>query len=339
MRERVILITGANGEVGHELITRLKEHENSRILAMDIRALDDALLPYCDRFIEGDILDAMLLGRLVLEYEIETIFHLASILSTRAEYNPEAAHRVNVEGTLNLMRLATEQSSWRGKPIKFIYPSSIAVYGLRSLAVKAEAGKVSEEQFLQPITMYGCNKLYCEHLGRYYARHYKQLADEAGRCNIDFRCVRFPGLISAKTVPTGGTSDYGPEMLHHAAQGKPYACFVQPSAKLPFMVMPDAIRALLGLEAAPRERLTRMVYNVTSFSLTAEGFFREVTRAFPGASIEFRSDRSRENIVDSWPGDLDDDAAKSDWGWEPAYDLRRAFDEYLVPTIRERYAH
>ena len=280
----------------------------------------------------------MLLGRLILEYEIGSIFHLASILSTRAEYNPEAAHRVNVEGTLNLLRLAAEQSSWQQRAVKFIYPSSIAAYGLPDLETKSAAGKVREEQYLQPITMYGCNKLYCEHLGRYFARHYKQLAAEAGRCSVDFRCLRFPGLISAFTVPTGGTSDYGPEMLHHAAQGKPYECFVQPSAQLPFMVMPDAVKALVDLEAAPKERLSRLVYNVTSFSLTAEDFAIEVRKAFPNASVSFRSDVSREAIVNSWPADLDDSAAQEDWGWVPEYDLRRALDAYLVPNIRQRYA-
>jgi len=337
MRERVVLITGANGEVGHGLITHLGERGDTRIVALDIQPLDESLQPYCLRFIQGDILDSMLLGRLILEYEIGTIFHLASILSTRAEYNPEAAHRVNVEGTLNLLRLAAEQSSWQQKAVRFIYPSSIAAYGLPDLEAKAAAGKVREDEHLQPITMYGCNKLYCEHLGRYYARYYKQLAADAGHCSVDFRCLRFPGLISAFTVPTGGTSDYGPEMLHHAAQGVPYECFVQPEAQLPFMAMPDAVKALVDLEAAPREALTRLVYNVTSFSLTAEDFLREVETAFPGATVSFKSDVKREAIVNSWPADIDDSAARQDWSWSPDYDLRRAFDEYLVPNIRERY--
>lgn len=338
MREKVVLVTGASGEVGHGLIEHLAEQENTRIVAMDIQPLPDGLTQHCHRFIQGDILDNMLLGRLILEYEIETIFHLASILSTRAEYNPEAAHRVNVEGTLNLLRLAIEQSTWQGRPVKFLYPSSIAVYGLPDLATKAKAGKVREHEYLQPTTMYGCNKLYCEHLGRYYTRNYKQLASDSSCCNIDFRSLRFPGLISAVTVPTGGTSDYGPEMLHHAAQGLQYTCFVQPAAQLPFMAMPDAIKALIDLEAADKGSLTKLVYNVTSFSLTAEQFLQQVQEAFGDAEVEFKSDRKREAIVDSWPADLDSSAAEGDWGWKPDYDLRRAFDEYLVPNIRRRYA-
>lgn len=337
MRERVVLVTGANGEVGHGLVTHLGERGDVRIVALDIKELDPELKPYCYRFIQGDIVDSMLLGRLVTEYEIEAIYHLASVLSTSAEYKPEAAHRVNVEGTLNLINLAVEQSSWQRRSIKFLYPSSIAVYGIGDLGTKAAANRVSEDQFNRPITMYGCNKLYCEHLGRYYANHYQQLAVERECCPIEFRCLRFPGLISAVTVPSGGTSDYGPEMLHHAAKGEPYTCFVQPSAQLPFMAMPDAIKALIDLETAPAEALTRQVYNVTSFSLTAQQFLDYVLDAFPEASVRFESDTKREGIVDSWPADLNDDAARQDWGWSPDYDVDRAFHEYLIPTIHERY--
>lgn len=338
MRERVVLITGSSGEVGHGLIEFLGKKGDTRIVAMDIQPLPDELHQYCHRFIQGDILDNMLLARLILEYEIGTIFHLASILSTRAEYNPEAAHRVNVEGTLNLLHLAIEQSTWQGRSVKFLYPSSIAVYGLPDLATKAQANKVREYEYLQPSTMYGCNKLYCEHLGRYFTRNYKQLARDSSGYNIDFRSLRFPGLISAVTVPAGGTSDYGPEMLHHAAQNLTYTCFVQPTAQLPFMVMPDAIKALVDLEAAEKESLTRLVYNVTSFNLTAEQFLEQVLSAFGDFEVDFKSDHQREAIVDSWPADLDSTAAERDWGWEPDYDLRRAFDDYLVPNIRRRYA-
>lgn len=253
MRKEVVLVTGANGEMGHGLISHLGELGLTSIVALDVQPLDEPLKPYVERFIQGDILDNMLLGRLVAEFEIHTIYHLASILSTKAEYNPETAHRVNVEGTLNLLRLAVEQSLWQGKSVKFLYPSSIAAYGLPDLETKNRVGKIKEDEWLQPTTMYGCNKLYCEHLGRYYTKYYRQLAADRDRTTIDFRCLRFPGLISAVTIPTGGTSDYGPEMLHQAAQGLPYACFVRPDTRLPFMAMPDAIKSLLHLEAAPRK--------------------------------------------------------------------------------------
>ena len=339
MRKEVVLVTGANGEIGHGLISYLGEKQASRIIALDVQPLEDNLKPYCERAIQGDILDTMLLGRLVADYDIRIIFHLASILSTKAEYNPETAHRVNVEGTLNLLKLAVEQSSWQGKPVKFLYPSSIAAYGLPTLEKKNQSGKIKEYDWNSPITMYGCNKLYCEHLGRYYNFYYRQLAVDEVKHTIDFRCLRFPGLISSVTVPTGGTSDYGPEMLHAAAQGVPYNCFVRPDTRLPFMVMPDAIKSLLQLAEAPQENLKQLVYNVTSFSPTAEDFFHHVKKAFPDAEINFKPHIARQRIVDSWPSDVEDAEAKRDWGWKPDYDEKRAFEEYLIPCIRQRYAN
>ncbi|MEN6580022.1 MAG: NAD-dependent epimerase/dehydratase family protein [Anaerolineaceae bacterium] len=338
MRKDVILITGANGEIGHGLITHLGKSREVNIIAIDVQPLDESLRPYCERFFQGDILDNMLLGRLVSEFDIRCIYHLASILSTKAEYNPETAHRVNVEGTLNLLKLAVEQSSWQGQPVKFLYPSSIAAYGLPTLAVKSKAGKVKECEWCSPITMYGCNKLYCEHLGRYYSYHYRQLAADEVKNRVDFRCLRFPGLISSVTTPTGGTSDYGPEMLHNAAQGVPYNCFVRPDSQLPFMVMPDAVRSLLMLANAPHENLNQLVYNVTSFSPTAMEFYNQVAKAFPKAIVNFEPHSARQKIVDTWPADVDDSAATRDWGWKPEYDEKRAFEEYLIPSIKARYA-
>lgn len=242
MREDVVLITGANGEIGHGLIDYLAEHDYT-IVALDLNPLDKELRSKVAHYLVGDILDQLLLGRLVVEHKIRTIYHLASILSTKAEYNPETAHKINVEGTLNLLRLAVEQAKWQGQPVKFIYPSSIAAYGLPSIEEKMRVGKVRENQYTEPTTMYGCNKLYCENLGRYYSRYYRQLASDYNpEISVDFRCLRFPGLISAQTIPTGGTSDYGPEMLHAAAKGVEYNCFVRPDAVLPLMVMPDAIK-------------------------------------------------------------------------------------------------
>ena len=134
-----------------------------------------------------------------------------------------------------------------GRPVTFLYPSSIAAFGLPSLEAKRSAGRVREDQFTHPTTMYGCNKLYCEQLGRYYAHHYKRLSADPQSGRVDFRAVRFPGLISAVTVPSGGTSDYAPEMIHAAARGTAYACFVRPDTRIPFMAMPDGVDALLAL--------------------------------------------------------------------------------------------
>lgn len=335
MRKKAILITGAAGEIGQALIENLSASGEYTLLTLDLHPLPDELNGRSVHLI-GDILDQKLFARLVTEYEIDSIFHLAALLSTRSEFSPELAHQVNVNGTLNLLQLAADQSQQRGKPVRFMFPSSIAVYGLPDLATKQRDFYVREWDWNSPTTMYGCNKLYCEQLGSYYSHNYQQLA-ETTPVMLDFRSLRFPGLISAFTVPSGGTSDYGPEMLHAAAKGEPYRCFVREDSTIPFMAMPDAITSLLQLWQAPLNSLSRTVYNVTSFSLSAEEFYLEVRRTFPEAQITFAPDLNRQGIVDSWPAGLNDKLARQDWGWQPAYGVSRAFEEYLVPNIRQRY--
>lgn len=337
MRKPVALITGANGEIGHGLIEHLSRNSNFQLIALDLKPIDARLGDNCVACIVGDILDENLLQRLISEYEIHQIYHLAALLSTRSEHTPDLAHRVNVNGTLNLLKLAHEQSRWHGNPVKFLFPSSIAAYGLPDLATKQAAGKVRETDFNYPTTMYGCNKLYCEQLGRYYTFHYRQLAAERTWSGVDFRAIRFPGLISAHTQPAGGTSDYAPEMLHAAAEGKPYECFVSEAARIPFMAMPDGIKAIIRLAEAPAERLTQRIYNIGAFSPSAGEIRDRVLRSFPNARITFKVDHPRAAIVDSWPADVDDAPARRDWGWAPEYDFERAFDAYLVPAIRKTY--
>lgn len=336
-RKPVVLITGAGGEVGHGLIARLAEEDNHSIITLDVKPLEPEQGRLVAQEFVGSINDTALLERMLAEYEVDLVFHLAALLSTRSEFTPVAAHRVNVEGTLNLLEFAQRQGESHGRPVRFLYPSSIAVYGIPDLETKARAGRVKEDDFNTPTTMYGCNKLYCEQLGRYYARHYKQLSPDMLAGRVDFRCIRFPGLISAVTVPSGGTSDFAPEMIHAAAKGEAYACFVRPDTRIPFMAMPDGVAALLALAAAPRERLTRTSYNIGAFNPSAEEIRGIVEEAFPGARITTAIDHKRQNIVDSWPADVDDSAARNDWGFEAAHDLRTAFDEYLIPRIRERY--
>jgi threonine 3-dehydrogenase len=337
VRKPVVLITGASGEIGHGLIERLAQDGRRPIITLDLKPLDPPQAGLVQQQYPGSILDDHLLERILAEYEVELVFHLAALLSTRGEFTPTTAHQVNVEGTIRMLEFAQKEGESHGRPVVFLYPSSIAVYGMPDLETKARAGRVPEDELNAPATMYGCNKLYCEHLGRYYARHYKQLAAETLSGKVDFRAVRFPGLISAVTVPSGGTSDYAPEMLHAAAQGLPYACFVRPDTRIPFMAMPDGVEALLKLAAAPKPALTRTVYNVGAFNPSAEGIATRVHAAFPGAAMSFAPHLKRQQIVDSWPADVDDSAARRDWGFAPRYDEARAFSEYLIPTIRERY--
>ncbi len=339
MRRRpAVLITGASGEIGHGLITRLAADGSTTIITLDVRALDASLGKLVNREVIGSITDNAALDRILAEFDIDHVYHLAAYLSTRSEFTPVTAHQVNVEGTMNLLEFAQKQGESHGRPVIFLYPSSIAAYGMPDLETKTKAGRVREEEFNYPTTMYGCNKLYCEQLGRYYARHYKQLAAEPLSGKVDFRCVRFPGLISAVTEPSGGTSDYAPEMIHAAAKGEPYACFVRPDTRIPFMAMPDGVEVLLRLAAAPRENLSKTAYNVGAFNPSAEEVRQIVLKSFPDADITYVNDVKRQGIVDSWPADVNDSAARADWGFAPAYDFTRAFSEYLIPTIRKRYA-
>ena len=335
MRKPVILITGAGGEIGHGLIKALGASGQS-IVTLDVQPLDPALVPLVSRAFTGSIADTQLLERVLAEFEVGCVFHLAALLSTRSEFTPVAAHEVNVNGTLNLLEFSQREGESHGRDVVFLYPSSIAAYGMTDLATKTAAGLVREDQFAEPKTMYGCNKMYCEQLGRYYARSYKQLS-AATIPHVDFRSVRFPGLISADTVPSGGTSDYASEMIHAAARGEPYACFVRPDTTIPFMAMPDAIDALLTLSQAPRAPLSRTAYNVSAFNPSAGEIQAVVEQAFPSAAITYAVDEKRQGIVDSWPAAVDDSAARADWGFAPRYDFGAAFRDYLIPAIRQRY--
>jgi threonine 3-dehydrogenase len=335
MRKPVVCVTGAGGEIGHVLISLLAAADR-HIVTVDLNPLDSSVRPFVEREFTGSINDTGLLDRILAEFEIDTVFHLAALLSTRSEFTPLAAHQVNVEGTLNLLEFAQHEGESHGRAVTFVYPSSIAAYGIPDLETKARAGRVKEGDYPHPTTMYGCNKLYCEELGRYYAGHYKQLsADVAPR--VDFRAVRFPGLISATTRPAGGTSDFASEMIHAAARAEAYECFVRPDTTIPFMVMPDAGRALVTLAGVPRSRLRQTTYNIAGFSRSAADIGVAVGAAFPGAAITYKIDRKRQGIVDSWPADVDDSAARADWSFQPAYDFDRAFREYLIPTISAHY--
>jgi len=333
MRKSAILITGASGEVGHGLIERLTDQDRP-IITLDVVPLAPALARRVQREVVGSILDVALLERLLAEYEIDHIFHLAALLSTRAEFSPVTAHQVNVGGTLHLLEFAQHEAESHGRSVVFLYPSSIAVYGVPTGEHRERAVRVTEDQWTEPTTMYGCNKLYCEHLGRYYARHYKQLSAQPAGARVEFRAVRFPGLISAATVPSGGTSDYAAEMIHAAARGQPYACFVRPETRLPFMAMPDAIDALVALSRAPRDQITRTAYNVGAFAVTADDVRRAVLRAIPDADITYRVDKRRQGIVDTWPADVDDSAARRDWGFRPRLDFDATLRDYVLPAVR-----
>jgi len=319
--------------MGRELVPALLDR-GIDVVAVDLRALPDDLARSCREFADASILDERAMHRLFARHRFSHVFHLAAILSAKAEKDPELAHRVNVEGTFGLYRLCLEQARSHGAAPRLMFPSSIAVYGMPDARTKNEHGPVRESEWLEPTGMYGCNKLYCELVGNYLSRR------RAGpdRDPLDFRSIRFPGLISAETLPTGGTTDYAPEMIHAGARGAPYTCFVAEDTRLPFMTMPDAVEALLSLSAADPSELTRRVYNIRSFSVSAGEIRSEVLRHFPDAQISFDAVPARQAIVDSWPADLDDSAARKDWGLAPRHGFREALADYLVPALRSQYA-
>jgi nucleoside-diphosphate-sugar epimerase len=330
------LITGISGEVGTGLIKKLRS-QNYKIIAADIKNPEESVSELIDKFYKCDISDKAGVDKIFEEQNFDIVFHLASILSTGGEKNPELAAKVNIEGTLNLLEAANDRGLRTKRQVKFIFPSSIAAYGLPSLEVKGKRLKVKEGEFLNPITIYGVSKLACENLGSYFSKNYKLLGEIDRNSLIDFRCVRFPGLLSPDTVPSGGTSDYGPEMIHAAAQGKDYECFVRPDSIIPFMAMADAADILIKLADAPKQNLKNCVYNVAGFSVSAEEIADEVKKFFPKFKTSYEINPERQRIVDSWPVDVDDSNAQKDWGWKKKYDFRKTFSDYLIPKIKERY--
>jgi nucleoside-diphosphate-sugar epimerase len=336
MAKTTVLVTGANGEIGRALLASLAADGGHDLVTLDLTPLPDAERAYAAASYAGNIMDRYLLDQVAAHHDVDVVFHLAALLSTRSERDPELAHRVNVDGTLNVLRAAEAQSSRLGRAVRFVFPSSIAVYGLPSLEEKRAVGAVREEQWNVPMTMYGCNKLYCEHLGRYFTFYARQLGALSAAARLDFRSLRFPGLISATTVPSGGTSDFGPEMIHAAARGEPYTSFVEPEACIPFMAMPDAVAALVDVARADRASLTSCVYNVSAFSVSARAIAERAERAFPGARVTYAPDAARARIVASWPEDLDVTRARADWAFRPRLTWDGMFDDYLVPALRGR---
>ncbi|MDA0975477.1 MAG: NAD-dependent epimerase/dehydratase family protein [Planctomycetota bacterium] len=334
----LVIVTGAGGEMGHALVPWLLR-QGKRVVAMDLRPPPT---PWPDGVVAatGDVRDRSFVASMADlhgDRPVEAVFHLAAVLSTAAERNPELAHEVNVLGTMNLLSLAAERGT-PDRPPLFLLPSSIAVYGFDSLEAKRAAGPIDEDGHLAARTIYGLGKLAAEELGRYYATFFRQLDVGGARSAVDFRSIRFPGILSADTVPSGGTSDYGPEMLHAAAKGEIYRCFVRPDSRIPFMTMPDAIRAIEALAAAPAAALSRRVYNVGAFAPSAEEIAGFVATHLPEARIDYAPDAARQAIVDSWPEAVDDGAARRDWGWSPRHDAAGAFAEYLAPRVIARYA-
>lgn len=322
----VTLVTGSAGEIGNALTRRLLREHGDPVVTVDLRPMDSGG-PLHREHLQGDILDTALWEAFLARYRPTLIFHLAAILSTRAESVPVLAHRVNADGAARLLSLAANTATPE-EPVRFVFPSSIAVYGLGSQQVKEAAPPIQEDHHLDPATLYGAQKLYVERLG--------STVERLGG-GLDFRAVRLPGLISSDTLPQGGTSDWAPELIHAAARGEPYACFVRPEARLPFCAMPDAVEGVLRLAFREKARLTRTAYNLGGASLSAAEIIARVGRDFPDVEVLFELDEARDRIVASWPAAVDDSAARRDFLFNPHHDRETLFSRYLIPGIRRRY--
>jgi nucleoside-diphosphate-sugar epimerase len=333
MESRTALVTGANGEMGHLLLPALR-HAGYDLVALDLQPAPETIAAHCRVTVAGSVADRELMAGVFQDHQPAAVFHLAALLSSKAERDPDLAHDVNVTATLNLFRLCRDRAREAGHDVRFLFPSSIAVYGLPDADAKRAAGAVREDDWNRPAGIYGCNKLYGEMIGSYFTTRARKDATPG----LDFRSIRFPGLISADTLPSGGTSDYAPEMIHAAAQGVPYSCFVGRDTRMPFMTMPDAVDAILRLDAAPADRLSTRVYNIGAFSPSAGEIRDAVLEHFPDARIEFEPVPWRQAIVDTWPADVDDSRARRDWGHAPKYLLADAMSRYLVPALVKRYA-
>ena len=328
-RKKVTLITGANGEIGNALINYLSKSTDKLVISLDLQPMNN--LSKVIQHFTGSILDKELIKHIDAEYEITEIYHLAAILSTKAEFSPIIANDVNVNGTLNLIDLAITQATMSNNPVKFFFPSSIAVYGINKKAYQAP---IKEDEFLFPKTIYGMNKLYAEQLGVYFSNNYHEISNDFSEGLLDFRAIRFPGLISISTIPSGGTSDYLPEMLHAANNNTPYTCFVNKASQLPFMVMPDAIEAIIKLMSIEKNNLNHCIYNIAAFNPAVKEFYEKLNIYYPDFKMSYEINIKRQEMVDSWPSSVDCSRALYDWDWSPKHNFDSAFSHYFIPQLK-----
>lgn len=302
-----ILVTGASGQIGSELALALRNrYGNEAVVASGRRPPQERAAS--EPFVLLDVTQKGELERVVREYKINTIYHLAAVLSATGEQDPQRAWDVNVNGFYNVLEVARHHGI-----AQVFFPSSIAVFG-----PNAPRNYTPQETVLSPTTMYGVSKVTGELLADYYARRY----------GLDVRGLRYPGIISSETPPGGGTTDYAVEIFYAAVAEKNYTCFVREDTVLPMMYMPDCLRAAIELMEADRSRLRYRVYNITAMSFTAGELAAEIKKHIPEFQCTHNPD-FRQAIADSWPRSLDDSAAREDWGWRPRYGLAAMVQEML----------
>lgn len=309
-----ILFTGCGGQIGSELTLAFRKiYGDSNVIASDVSDKISAELRESGPFVHLDVLDAKAIAETVDKYEIDAVVHLAAILSAVGEKNPQLAWNVNINGSVNIFEVAREK-----KLERILVPSSMAVFG-----PDTPKENTPQKTVLIPTTMYGVTKVSIELLGNYYNLRY----------GMDIRGLRYPGIISHKTLPGGGTTDYAVAIYFDAVKKKIYDCFLREDSMLPMMYMPDCIKATTELFLADKSKLKNATgYNVTAFSVTPADIADSIRKIIPDFEITYSPD-FRQDIADSWVDSMDDSAAHEEWGWQPDYDLD-SMTEDIIKEIR-----
>ena len=301
MVKEKILVIGASGQIGVELTLALRKiYGNTHVIASDLRE-QNALLEGTGPYVSLDVMNKEMLHVQVIRQGITQIYHLAAILSATGEKNPGLAWHLNMQGLLNVLDIAREE-----KIHKVYWPSSIAVFGPTS-----PKKNCPQQTIIEPTTVYGISK----YAGEFWCNYFHQ------RFGVDVRSLRYPGLISYKSPPGGGTTDYAIEIFYEALEEKKYECFLDENTYLPMMYMPDAIRATIELMEAPADKISiRTSYNISGMSFSPKEIGAQVKKHIPDFTISYKPDY-RQAIANSWPQSIDDSVARKDWGWKEEYDL------------------
>ena len=312
---RRILVIGAAGQIGSELVPALREiYGSENVIATGRRTRLPDIITKGGPVIYLDALDKSSLSKVIYERDIDTIFHMASLLSATGEKMPQAAWNININGLLNVLEAARSYSIDR-----IIWPSSIAAFG-----PSTPRENTPNETILQPSTMYGISKVSGELLIEYYYQKYE----------LDTRSMRLPGIISSETLPGGGTTDYAVEIFYEAIKNKKYTCFLKEETRLPMMYMPDCIKCIVDLLEADSSKLKRHVYNVTGMSFSAGELALEIQKHIPEFKIEYKPD-FRQAIADSWPMSINDSLARAEWGWNPEFNLSKMTKD-MIEVLSKR---
>ncbi len=314
MTKQRILVIGASGQIGVELTLALRKiYGNNNVIASDLRE-QNPLLEGSGPYVSLDVMNKEMLHVQVIRQNITQIYLLAAILSATGEKNPNLAWHLNMQGLLNVLDIAREENLH-----KVYWPSSIAVFGPTSPKVNCP-----QQTIIEPITVYGISK----YAGEFWCNYYHQ------RFGVDVRSLRYPGLISYKSAPGGGTTDYAVEIFHEAKEEKKYQCFLNEDTYLPMMYMPDAIKATIELMEAPASKISiRTSYNISGMSFSPKEIAEEIKKHIPEFEITYKEDY-RQSIANSWPQSIDDAVARNDWGWKEEYNLSTMVKDMLENILK-----